>query len=134
MPQSSQTSPMVREWMGHLSGKKVTYLDSYDSGGGSGGYSDRWEAYLCSNGTFHFRSSSSMSADVGGAFGNSSSSDSFTGSWRVVEHNGQALLQYQRAEQAGTDQGEWVALGYQNGETYFDGARVYVTADNSMCR
>lgn len=132
-PQAAQSTPLVREWMGHLSGKKVTYIDSYSSGG-SGGYSDRWEAFLCSDGSFHFRSSSNMSADVGGVYGNSNSSDSFSGSWRVIEQNGQAILQYQRAEQAGTNQGEWVALGYQNGETYFDGSRVYVTADNQMCR
>jgi hypothetical protein len=129
-------TPLVREWTAHLAGKKITYIDSYSSSdaGGYGGYSDRWEAYLCRDGTFQFRSRSSVNADVGGVFGGSSGSDSFTGQWRIVEHNGQAILQYQRSELVGTDEGQWVALAHRDGETYFDGSRVYVTADNDLCR
>ena len=135
-PEASTSSPLVREWTAHLAGKKITYIDSYSSSdaGGYGGYSNRWEAYLCSDGTFQFRSSSSVNADVGGVFGGSSGADSFAGQWRIVEHNGQPVLQYQRTELIGTDQGQWVALAHRNGETYFDGSRVYVTADNNLCR
>lgn len=134
--QPSASSPLVQEWLAHLAGKKVTYMDSYSSSGmsGSGGYSNRWEAYLCSDGSFQYRGSNSMSVDVGGAWGGGSGSDAFTGTWRIVEQGGQAILQFQRSELAGTEQGQWVALGYQNGETYFDGSRVYVTADNTLCR
>lgn len=132
-PSAPAITPLVQEWMNHLGGRKVTYIDSYNDGSG-GGFSDRWEAYICSDGSFHFRSSSSMSADVGGVFGNSSGSDSFSGRWRIIEHSGQAVLQYQQEHEVGTEQGQWVALGYQNGATYFDGTRVYVTDDNNMCR
>jgi len=125
------STPLVQEWVQHLAGKKVTYIDSY--GDQYGGYSNRWEAYLCRDGTFHFRSSSNVNVDVGGAFGHSRGGDSFSGRWRIVEYNGKAILQYQREHEVGTEQGEWVALGYQNGATYFDSNRVYVTEDNTMC-
>lgn len=133
--QSSQDSPLVQEWLGHLRGKRVTYRDSYSSNdaSGYGGYSNRSTAYLCSDGGFHYESRSRVSVDVGGAFGGSGGDDSFSGSWRIVEQNGQALLQYQRSDQAGTEQGQWIALGYRDGQTFFDSSRVYVTDDNDRC-
>lgn len=133
--QPSQDSPLVQEWLGHLRGKRVTYRDSYSSNdaSGYGGYSNRATAYLCSDGGFHYESRSRVSVDVGGAFGGSGGDDSFSGSWRIVEQNGQALLQYQRSEQAGTEQGEWIALGYRDGQTFFDSSRVHVTDDNDRC-
>src|SRR5690606_13331779 len=45
MPGARQDSPLLREWRAHLSGKRVTYTDSYNSGG-YGGYSMRWDAYI----------------------------------------------------------------------------------------
>jgi hypothetical protein len=130
-PAAAANSPLVQEWMQHLRGNKVTYLESYGSGGG--GFSNRWEAFLCSDMRFFFRSSSSVSADVGGVSGFSGGSDSFAGTWRIIEQGGQPILQYQRSELAGTDQGEWVALSYRNGSTYFDSNRVFVTNDNTVC-
>lgn len=133
--QPSQDSPLVQEWLGHLRGKRVTYRDSYSSNDarGYGGYSNRATAYLCSDGGFHYESRSRVSVDVGGAFGGSGGDDSFSGSWRIVEQNGQALLQYQLSEQAGTEQGQWIALGYRDGQTFFDNSRVSVTDDNDRC-
>lgn len=133
--QPSQDTPLALEWLGHLRGKRVTYRDSYssDDARGYGGYSNRATAFLCSDGRFHYESRSRVSVDVGGAFGSSGGNDSFSGSWRIVEHEGQALLQYQRSEQAGTDQGEWIALGYRDGQTFFDNTRVSVTTDNDRC-
>lgn len=134
-PSSAESSPLVREWLAHLTGKKVTYMDSYTSSDvrGSAGFSDRWEAYLCSDGTFQYRSKSRMGVDVGGVWGGGSDRNAFTGSWRIIDQGGQAILQFQRSEQAGTEEGQWIALAYRNGETYFDGSRVYVTADNYLC-
>lgn len=131
----SSSSPLVQEWMQHLRGKKVSYRSSYSSSdaGGYGGYSDRWDAYLCSDGSFHYRGSSSVSVDVGGAWGSSGGGDSLRGQWRIVEQGGQAILQYQRPEQAGTEQGEWVPLSYRDGKTFFGRNRVFVTNQNDAC-
>lgn len=131
----TSSSPLVREWMQHLRGKKVSYRSSYSSNdaSGYGGYSDRWDAYLCSDGTFHYSGASSVSVDVGGAWGSSGGGDSLRGQWRIVEQGGQAVLQYQSREQAGTEQGEWVPLSYQDGKTFFGSNRVFVTDQNDVC-
>lgn len=139
-PQSASSSaavtPLVQEWLQHLRGKKITFMESYYSNDsrGSGGYSNQWEAYLCSDMTFHFQRSGGVSADAGGVGGSRSGQNSFSGQWRIVEHSGQAILQYQRREQAGTEEGESVVLGYRDGTTYFGNDRVFVTNENTMCR
>jgi hypothetical protein len=125
-------SPLVQQWMHHLRGKKVTFTESYHSPG-AGGFSNRWEAYLCSDMRFFFRSSGNVNADVGNVWGQSRDRNSFQGTWRIIEQGGQAILQYQRSELAGTDQGEWVALSLRNGQTFFDNSRVFVTSDNDAC-
>lgn len=132
----SANTPLVQEWMQHLRGKKVSYRESYSSNdaGGYGGYSNRWDAYLCSDGTFHYQGRSSVGVDVGGVSGGSSGGDSSRGQWRIVEQGGQAILQYQSQEQAGTEQGEWVPLTYQDGKTFFGDSRVFVTNENDVCR
>jgi hypothetical protein len=33
----------------------------------------------------------------------------------------------------GTDLGEWIALGYRDGHTFFEEKRVFVTAENHLC-
>jgi hypothetical protein len=134
-PQPAVT-PLVQQWTQHLSGKKVTFMESYYSSdaGGSGGFSNQWDAYLCSDGTFHFRRSGGVSVDAGGGSGNARSNNAFSGRWRIIEQNGQAIVQYQREEQLGTDEGEWVALGFRDGNVYFDSSMVFVTNENDRCR
>ena len=126
----SSNTPLVQQWLGHLRGKKLTYMDSYSSSdaGGSGGYSERWDAYLCSDGRFQYRSRSRMNIDAG-AYGSSSGNNSFSGRWRVVEAQGQAVLQYQR------DDGrvDWATLSLRGGSTYLDDMRVFVTNENDVC-
>lgn len=124
-----EDTPLLNEWLGHLRGKRLTYMDSYASGGGSGGYSDRWEADLCSDGTFIYRSSSMVSADVGGVGGYSAGSGGARGIWRLVEQRGQAVLQY-RMDDGTEDQ---ALLTYRDGKTYFGDQRVFVTEDNRSC-
>lgn len=133
--QQPAVTPLVQQWSQHLRGKKVTFMESYYSSDarGSGGYSTQWDAYLCSDGTFHFRRGGSASVDAGGT-GYARSNNAFSGRWRIIEQNGQAILQYQREEQLGTDEGEWVALGFRDGNTYFDTSKVFVTNENDVCR
>ena len=132
VPGMAEESPLVRQWRAHLSGKRVTYMSSYNSGGyGSyGGYSERWDAYLCSDGTLFFKQNSMVNADVGGAFGFGAGNRGVPGRWKLVEQLGQVFIQYQLAD--GTS--DYAALGFQNGATYVDGKRVYVTNENPYCR
>ena len=129
-PQREDT-PLLREWLGHIRGKRLTYMDSYSSSdaSGYGGYSDKWEADVCSDGTFFYRSRSMVTADVGGVGGYSGGSSGTRGMWRLVEHGGQAVLQY-RMEDGTEDQ---AVLSYRDGKTYFGDQRVFVTPSNQSC-
>jgi len=129
MPGMTQDSPLLREWRAHLGGKRVTYIDSYNGGLG-GGYSDRWDAYICSDGTLFFKRNSMVNVDVGGAYGYSADNRGMPGRWQLVEQMGQVFIQYQLAD--GTS--DYATLGFQNGATYVDGQRVYVTNENPYCR
>jgi hypothetical protein len=117
-----------REWSQWLAGNKVTKMDSYSSGG-AGGYSMRIDTHLCGSGEFVVYDQSSVSVDVGGASGYSGGNGSQQGTWRVLTQ-GQAVgieLRY------GNGQAEVHELTYQDGATYANGERVYVTPSD-VCR
>lgn len=129
---AGQSSPLVREWTGHLAGRKLSYRDSYvsDNASGFGGYSDRWDAWLCRDGTFLFQQRSRTTIDTGGAMGSSRSGGESRGTWQIVEHQGQAVLQYQM-EGSAPDFG---VLAFRDGATYLGSSRIFVTDDNPHCR
>ncbi|WP_373493623.1 hypothetical protein [Aquiflexum sp.] len=85
------TSSLLEEWKQKLNNRALNYMSSYNSNDsrGYGGTSARRKISLCGNGQFSYSSSSSINIDVGGAFGNSSSKDSGSGSWNV-ENDGPA--------------------------------------------
>jgi hypothetical protein len=127
-----ETTPAIREWLDHVRGKRLTYMESYSSNDarGSGGYSNTWEADLCSDGTFYFRSSSSLSLDTGGATALQHGNRGAPGIWRIVQHGGQVVLQYQLQGSAP----EAAVLSYSERRTYVGNQRVFVTPDNQLCR
>lgn len=115
------TSPIARQWAAHLTGKKLTQLESY--GGSEGGYSRRRELYLCSTGEFRYSESNSVNVDVGGAFGGGSGGDSGAGQWRVLSQG-----QLVGIDMRFSDGRHWqVQLEQRDGATYVDGVRTYVT-------
>jgi hypothetical protein len=132
VPPQDETTPAIREWLDHVRGKRLTYMESYSSNDarGSGGYSNKWEADLCSDGTFFYRSSSSLNLDTGGATALQHGNRGAPGVWRVVQHGGQVVLQYQ-LQGSGP---EAAVLSYQQGRTYVGNQRVFVTPDNQLCR
>jgi hypothetical protein len=124
-------SPLAREWLAHLRGRKVTYLSSYSSSGGSGygGYSEQWEAHLCSDMSFVYHRSSSVSVDVG-ASAHRSSRSTVRGTWRVVSQGDQAAVEYRTSE----GELDYVPIAMQNGRTMWNGQRVFVTRDSDVCQ
>jgi hypothetical protein len=132
VPPQSEASPLVREWLGHLRGKRLSYRDSYNSNDsrGFGGYSERWDAFLCSDGTFYFQQRSRVSIDTGGATGSSGGDTTARGLWRIAEANGAVYLQYQMEG----SEGEQAMLRFENGSTYLDRNRIFVTDENPHCR
>lgn len=131
-PGLAEDSPLIREWRQHLSGRKVSFRESYSSFDvrGAGGYAMRWDAYLCTDGTLVFDRSSHVGVDAGGVFGYSGGAGMTTGTWKLVEQMGQVYIVYQMSD--GTS--DYARLQYQNGATYLEGERVYVTNENPYCR
>lgn len=115
-------TPLGREWAGFLAGKKVTYMDSYSSGS-AGGYSSRVDVYLCSTGEFAYKDQSSVSVDVGGASGFNGGNSASSGRWHVITQGNVAGVEL-RYNDGRTEQ---YRLDHQDGATYANGTRVYVT-------
>ncbi len=115
-------TPLAREWSQLLAGRKLTKMESYSSGS-SGGYSSRADAYLCSNGEFLYRDQSSVSVDVGGAFGNSSGQGGEQGRWRIITQGQVAGIEFRMANGNVAQ----ARLDRQDGKTFVDGQRVLVT-------
>ncbi len=119
----SDGTPAGNEWAQWLAGKKVTYMDSYSSGN-AGGYNMRQDIFLCSSGEFLYKDESSVSVDVGGAFGNAGGQGQDTGRWRIITQ-GQPVGIELRYNDGRVEQYQ---LQYQDGATYVNGERWYVTA------
>lgn len=123
-PGFTEDHPQVAEWNALLAGKKLTTMESYSSGS-AGGYSARTDIFLCSDRSFAMRDESSVSVDVGGAFGNSGGVGGGQGEWYVIT-NGQVVglvLEFASGE------AREFRMDYdvQSQATYANGVRVYVT-------
>lgn len=111
-----------REWAEFLAGKKATQMSSYSSGS-AGGYSSRTDVHLCANGQFALSGNSSVSVDVGGAYGYSGGDSQGSGTWRIITQGQLAGIELRYAN-GGVEQ---FRLDYQDGATYVNGDRWYVT-------
>jgi hypothetical protein len=127
-PGFTEDHPQVREWVAFLAGNKVTRMSSYSSGS-AGGYSARTDVYLCSDRSYAMRDESSVSVDVGGAFGNNGGVGGDQGQWYVIT-NGQVVGLVLESR---TGEVSEFRMEYQNQETYANGERVYVTPAE-VCR
>lgn len=129
-PGFTDNHPMLNEWVTFLSGMKVTRTESYSSGT-AGGYSARTDVYLCSDRSFSMRDESSVSVDVGGAFGNTGGVGGGQGTWYLIT-NGQVVGLV--LEHAGGQADEYrLDYDYNSQATYANGERVYVTPAE-ICR
>jgi hypothetical protein len=111
-----------REWAEFLANKKATQMESYSSGS-AGGYSSRTDVHLCANGQFALSGNSSVSVDVGGAYGYDGGNSQGSGTWRILTQGQVAGIELRYAS-GGVEQ---YRLDYQEGATYVNGERWYVT-------
>jgi hypothetical protein len=124
-------SRLAREWRGMLRGAKLTRIESYRSPTtGGGGYSDHWEAFLCSDGTLHFRDNSFTTfGDVGGYRARQGNG---AGRWQVITQGDRSFLASQFEGQP-VQYGE-LTFDPRQRATYLDGKRFYITRnDNDVC-
>ena len=130
------------EWGQLLQNARLTYMNSYYSGGGSyggystgGGYSDKEVIDLCAQGYFNHSSHSSMAFDSGGGFGSSFDQNAGAGKWKVIVNSqGQDVLQLNFYS---GEVYEYV-LSLQDKKTYLDDRRFFrtygtVTDDGPNC-
>ena len=122
-PANNDRSPLAQQWSQRLRGKKLVQMSSYNSGGGSGGYSSKTEIYMNANNTFQARSESSVSVYVPGANGGSSGAKKAAGTWRVYVNGSQAMLEMKYEN----GQIETNALQANGEQTFINGKRWYVT-------
>jgi hypothetical protein len=120
---SKVAEPTVDEaWEKSLTNVRLTYMSSYSSGL-SGGSSSRSTIDLCGNKTFSYASSSSISVDVGGAFGSSSGNNSGNGTWQVINRQQQPVLVLNF-----TDGRVWeYNLEFRDQKYYLNGTRYFYT-------
>ena len=131
-----ETPDWVAIWREQLSHCRLTRLESYNSGFGSGGYNLSETLHLCREGYFRYFQSSGLSMDTGGVSGYAGGQEQGRGNWSVVaDPTGQPILQLS------FDNGEirsyritWDAdKTFLNGERYF---RTYGDAnpdDGPLC-
>ncbi len=117
-------SEAANDWKSLLADTRLTYMNTYNSSSydSYGGYSDKEEIDLCSQGYFKFNSSSTMSFDVPGGFGYSGDKGQGAGTWEVTSdaagnpvlkltfHNGQ-VKEY--------------TLEMRDGKTFLNGYRYF---------
>jgi hypothetical protein len=129
-------SPAAQAWIQKLRGKRVTHMSSYSSRSSAGddgyisggGYSDRFDAFLCSDGRFLYRTKSRTTIDDG-ASGYNASQGGLTGRWRIVTQGDQAAIEYRTSD----GQQDYIMLGFKDGKTFWDGKRIFVTSENDVC-
>jgi len=120
-PNIQTDTPLARQWDQRLRGKMLTQMSG--NVGSSGGYTSSKKIYLNADGTFHYSSSSLVTVDVGGAFGNSGGSETGKGWWRVITSQNTPNLEL-RAEGEET---VYVPLTDQDGKTFLGATRFFVT-------
>lgn len=120
------TSPLAQEWHQFLAGMRLAYLSSSDYGEGVGSSVDR-KMYLCSSGQFYYTDESLV---TGGSAGFNPTQVQENGEWQILADGDRAGLELRW-------QGGQVSahlLQYNNGETYVDEERWFVTDDNTFCQ
>lgn len=120
----SDGKPQSLQWLSHLNGKLLTMMESYSSGG-AGGYWSKDRTLLYPNGRFQNYSASSVAADVPGASAGTGGQETLSGTWRIISAKGFTFL---AVVPDGARQEAYLQLDMQNGQTFVDGKRVYVTA------
>jgi hypothetical protein len=111
------TAELVESWDSMLRGKTLTYLHTYDSGGGGGGMAEKHEIALREDGTFEEYRESSVVIDVEGGGASDAERITAQGEWTIRAVAGQAVIELRKPDTADTyvltRTGEEVFLGDQ---------------------
>lgn len=117
------------DWQRFLSGMMLKYLSSYNSGGGGGGMATERSMHFCSDGSFAYASSSSMSIYVPGATAGSGGNRRDAGRWRVItsdQQQAEVLLVSDGGEE------EHLHIRY-DGQKTFVGKQRWFRVESDVC-
>ena len=131
-PGFTSDHPGLAPWYQHLTGKRLTQMDSYYSSGGSvggystgGGYSSQSVLHLCSDKKFFAAQQSSTSVDSGGGFGSGQGGSQYKGTWTLIT-NGQVVGLILMSDVGGRSE---LTMEFNQGQTFANGVRTFVTED-----
>lgn len=123
---SPDISSEMQAWRDKFRGMQLTYMSTF--GDYSGGGSSKTVYYLCSNGSFLYQDSSSMSFDIDAGFGHQHNSGQGIGQWKLQSQGGKALIVFNFND--GNSQS--YALTLNGTKTYLNDTRYFVT-QNEKC-
>lgn len=126
---NGKTGSELEDWKYQLGGTKLTYLESYSSGGSTGGgYNMKTEIHLCQAGYFLYYAQNFVSAGTSHSNIYSAGKNNGDGSWDIVKENGwpYLLLKFNNGEQKAF-QLEW----REDTKLFLDGYRYFRTWEGS---
>jgi hypothetical protein len=120
--------PQNTQWKEKLNDSRLTYMNSYNSGYGGGGYQDKTIIDLCSAGYFRYDDHSETVINAGDyAGGYSTGSAAGSGQWKVINRGNQAILQLVYNDGSSSE----YTLTEDEGKTFLNGDRYFRTYRNS---
>ena len=123
----AKESNALQEWRDYISNARLTYMDSYYSGGDiSGGYSTEIAIDICARGFFRYSGKDEMTVGGAGSSGWSQSGSEGNGTWQVMQAaDGSAVLvlKFYSGEEYN------YTLSYEDSKTYLNGQRYFVTRE-----
>ena len=110
-----------------LSNCRLTHINTYNSGYGSGGIQDKIIIDLCETGNFNYYDESQVSISGGDLSGFNSGEKSGSGNWDILKLNNQTILKLNFYS------GEFFeyVLTFENDKTFLNGKRYFRTYKNS---
>jgi hypothetical protein len=123
-----KSTSLALQWKNTLNDCRLTYMNSYNSGYGGGGYQDKTIIDLCSKGYFNFNDHSETVINAGNnAGGYLTGSSAGSGKWNLIGRGNQVILQLI------FNSGETYeyTLSEKDGKTFLNGNRYFKTYGNS---
>ena len=120
-----QKSAAAEQWNTLIKGRQLLYMKT------EGGFADKWNYDLCSDGTFYYNSNSSGMSG-GGAVLSYASQDRNAGTWRVSSIGSKVYLSLYKSD-GSVSQMEITPSGQSKGQVLLNGNRHFIT-DNESCR
>ena len=121
---SSTSSGSIEDWKYQLAGTRLTYMNTYNSGGmDGGGFSDETQIHLCKAGYFHYYDNSSMSFGGDGISAYSSSTQDGDGSWEIRKEGGLPYLILKFND----GNSKYFQLAWEDSKLMLDGYRYFRT-------